>query len=185
MAARRSTPAFSTSSTSTTGAAASTAVSAIMRARDWPPLRAQSGVSSSKGSPHSRQAASMTRHVRVSSAILRALACNARNCPTGRSSTNCMDCESSATRWWESSVRSLAVPPPESSTRRPLGESPSESHSMSASKRLLPDPVGPTSANRSPGLSSRHSKDSGTPSRSRPGKMRSSSSSAITAAPSA
>ncbi len=84
----RSTPAFSSSSTSTIGERLSSATSAIMRARDWPPESMQTRVSLPKGSPERSFASSTTRATTASgSGVRRLAACISRNSPTLRSTT--------------------------------------------------------------------------------------------------
>ena len=76
------------------------------------------------------------------------------NSPTVRSTTKFMFCDSCAISFRSEAQRQPRLERRQSSirTRRPDGVSPCARHSMSASSRLLPEPVGPTMHNTSPGF---------------------------------
>ena len=115
-------------------------------------------------------AASYTSNTAASgSSTLRLSACSLTKSCTDRSMTKFMFCDSWATSLCSVEKRHLASGfSPLSSTLRPVGVSPWATHSMSASRRLLPEPVGPTMQSTSPALTCSSRTGSSSPSLFRP-----------------
>jgi len=137
-------PAFSISSMSTIGESLITAMSAAMRARDWPPLRMVSWKEGSTGSPVRVLAMAITLSARSGSLPLD-LACILKNSHTDMSARKCIFWESWATSFFLGShLSSAAGGMPLMRILRPDGVSSQANCSMSAMRVLLPEPVGPT-----------------------------------------
>ena len=124
------------------------AVSAIIRALDWPPLKAVIWVSILNCSPASLLASSIILSTvwSISSTILD-LACNSRKSLTDRSITKFMFCDSWATSLlFEENLHFLSGYSPFIIIVLLVGVSHWAVHSMSAKSLDLPEPVGPTIA---------------------------------------
>ena len=139
-------PAFSISSIRTIGEELKIAVSAIISARDCPPLKAVTAVCGLKRSPASLFAASIILRTASSLfSIKRLSACRRRNSSTDKSIIKFMFCESCATSLLFAEKRiDLSGSLPFINTVLFVGVSFCAAHSISAKRRDFPEPVGPT-----------------------------------------